>query len=155
MLSDIVEEGVQELDDVRMQVEAALRKKKSGEVLSEEFNQAIAVASDMKSLEKEMKLVAEQASTLSFSSNTIPGGFEPNVVGAFYGVEKGQLSSPVVGNLGVYVVSPMEFKESKVPMELTSLKNQLESQLQPRASFEAFSALKALSDIEDNRIKFY
>lgn len=155
MLSDIVEEGVQELDDVRMQVEAALRKEKSGEVLSEEFNQAIAVASDMKSLEKEMKIVAEQASTLSFSSNTIPGGFEPNVVGAFYGVEKGQLSSPIVGNLGVYVVSPMEFKESKVPMELTSLKNQLESQLQPRANFEAFSALKALSDIEDNRVKFY
>ena len=102
-----------------------------------------------------MNLEAEQASTLSFSSNTIPGGFEPKVVGAFYGVEKGQLSSPIVGNLGVYIVSPLDFKESEVPKELTSLKKQLEAQLQPRASFEAFSALKSLSDIEDNRVKFY
>ena len=155
MLSDIVEEGAQELEEVRMQVESALRKKKSGEALVEEFKQALLEATDVNSLEKEMKLVAEEASTLSFSSNTIPGGFEPKVVGAFYGVEKGQLSSPIVGNLGVYVVSPLDFKESEVPKEFTSLKKQLEAQLQPRASFEAFSALKALSDIEDNRVKFY
>jgi hypothetical protein len=155
MLSDIVEEGTQELEDVRMQVESALRKEKSSQAIVAEFSQALASATDMNSLGKQMNLASEQATTLSFSSNTIPGGFEPNVVGAFYGVEKGQLSAPIIGNSGVYVVSPSDLKDSQVPKEYSSLKKQLEAQLQPRANFEVFNALKAMSDIEDNRVKFY
>ena len=85
----------------------------------------------------------------------IPGGFEPNVVGAFYGVKQGQLSNPVVGNSGVYVVSTESIKETAAPKDLTALKKQLESQLQPRANFEAYNALKELAEIEDNRSKFY
>jgi hypothetical protein len=155
MLSDIVEEGTQELEDVRMQVESALRKEKSSQAIVAEFSQALASATDINSLGKQMNLASEQATTLSFSSNTIPGGFEPNVVGAFYGVEKGQLSAPIIGNSGVYVVSPSDLKDSQVPKEYSSLKKQLEAQLQPRANFEVFNALKAMSDIEDNRVKFY
>ena len=155
MLSEIVEEGTQELEDVRMQVESALRKEKSGKYLVKEFSEALSLSTDMSDLEKRMGLVSEEVSTLSFSSNTIPGGFEPNVVGAFYGVEKGRLSAPIIGNTGVYVVSTTDIKESQVPKEYTSLKKQLESQLQPRANFEVFSALKEMSDIEDNRVKFY
>jgi hypothetical protein len=155
MLSDIVEEGTQELEDVRMQVESALRKEKSSQAIVAEFSQALASATDINSLGKQMNLASEQATTLSFSSNTIPGGFEPNVVGAFYGVKKGQLSAPIIGNSGVYVVSPSDLKDSQVPKEYSSLKKQLEAQLQPRANFEVFNALKAMSDIEDNRVKFY
>ena len=155
MLSDIVQEGTQELEDVRMQVESALRKEKSSQAIVAEFSQALASATDINSLGKQMNLASEQATTLSFSSNTIPGGFEPNVVGAFYGVEKGQLSAPIIGNSGVYVVSPSDLKDSQVPKEYSSLKKQLEAQLQPRANFEVFNALKAMSDVEDNRVKFY
>jgi hypothetical protein len=155
MLSDIVEEGTQELEDVRMQVESALRKEKSSQAIVAEFSQALASATDINSLGKQMNLASEQATTLSFSSNTIPGGFEPNVVGAFYGVKKGQLSAPIIGNSGVYVVSPSDLKDSQVPKEYSSLKKQLEAQLQPRANFEVFNALKAMSDVEDNRVKFY
>jgi peptidyl-prolyl cis-trans isomerase D len=138
-----------------MQVESALRKEKSSQAIVAEFSQALASATDMNSLGKQMNLASEQATTLSFSSNTIPGGFEPNVVGAFYGVKKGQLSAPIIGNSGVYVVSPSDLKDSQVPKEYSSLKKQLEAQLQPRANFEVFNALKAMSDIEDNRVKFY
>tara|TARA_Y100000385_G_C13108100_1_gene649715 strand:- start:3409 stop:5196 length:1788 start_codon:yes stop_codon:yes gene_type:complete len=155
MLSDIIEEGTQELEDVRMQVESALRKEKSSQAIVAEFSQALTSATDINSLGKQMNIASEQATTLSFSSNTIPGGFEPNVVGAFYGVEKGQLSAPIIGNSGVYVVSPSDFKDSQVPKEYSSLKKQLEAQLQPRANFEVFNALKAMSDVEDNRVKFY
>jgi hypothetical protein len=155
MLSDIVEEGTQELEDVRMQVESALRKEKSSQAIVAEFSQALTLATDINSLGKQMNLASEQATTLSFSSNTIPGGFEPNVVGAFYGVEKGQLSAPIIGNSGVYVVSPSDFKDSQVPKEYSSLKKQLEAQLQPRANFEVFNALKEMSDVEDNRVRFY
>lgn len=155
MLTKITEEGTQSLDDVRFQLEAAVKREKSAEVLKEEFNKFLSTATNLDELAKEMSLVPESASLLSFSSNSIPGGFEPNVVGAFYGVEQRQMSTPIVGNSGVYVVSTESIKESPAPKDYTALKKQLESQLQPRADFEVYNALKELAEIEDNRAKFY
>lgn len=155
MLTNITKEGIQSLDDVRFQVEAAVKREKSAVALKEEFNKSLSNTSNIDELAKAMSLVPETASLLSFSSNSIPGGFEPNVVGAFYGLEQGQLSNPVVGNSGVYVVSTEATKESAAPKDYTALKKQLESQLQPRANFEVYNALKELAEIEDNRSKFY
>ena len=155
MLTNITEEGTQSLDDVRFQIEAAVKREKSAETLKEEFNKSLSSTSNIDELAKAMNLVPETASLLSFSSNSIPGGFEPNVVGAFYGTEQGQVSKPVVGNSGVYVVSTEAIKESAAPKDYTALKKQLESQLQPRANTEVYSALKELAEIEDNRSKFY
>ena len=79
--------------------------------MKEEFNKSLSSTSNIDELAKSMNLVPESASLLSFSSNSIPGGFEPNIVGA-YGTDKGQLSKPIVGNSGVFVVSTEEVKES-------------------------------------------
>ena len=155
MLTKITEEGTQSLDDVRFQVEVAVKREKSAEALKEEFSKSLSNTNNIDELAKAMSLVPETASLLSFSSNSIPGGFEPNVVGAFYGVEQGQLSNPVVGNSGVYVVSTEAIKESAAPKDYSALKKQLESQLQPRANIEVYNALKELAEIEDNRSKFY
>jgi hypothetical protein len=155
MLTNITEEGTQNLEDVRFQVELAVKREKSAEALKEEFSKSLSNSDNIDELAKAMNLVSETASLLSFSSNSIPGGFEPNVVGAFYGTEQGQLSNPVVGNSGVYVVSTEAIKESAAPKDYTALKKQLEGQLQPRVNIEVFNALKELADIEDNRSKFY
>ncbi len=155
MLTNITEEGTQNLEDVRFQVESAVKREKSAEALKKEFNTALSNTSNIDELAKTMNLAPEAASLLSFSSNTIPDGFEPNVVGAFYGTEEGQMSKPVVGNSGVYVVSTEGVKESAAPKDFTALKKQLEGQLHPRANFEVFNALKELAEIEDNRSKFY
>ena len=91
---------------------------------------------------------------MDFNTNAIPGGFEPNVVGAFIGVEKGQVSTPIIGNNGVYVVAVDE-ENSPAEKNYTSLKQQLDIQLKSRANFEVYNAIKELADIEDNRAKFY
>ena len=155
MLTAITPEGTKPLEEVKTQVEIAVKKEKSGKALLEEFNTAIGSATTIEEVATAMDLKTEQVNTMSFSSNAIPGGFEPNVVGAFYGIEKGQLSKPVKGNNGVYVVYADDFIASKAPKDLTSLKKQLDGQIKPRANFEAANALRELTDIEDNRAKFY
>jgi hypothetical protein len=155
MLTSVSAKGTQALEEVSVQVEIAVKKEKSGEALIAEFNSQLSSAKTIDDIATAMSLTTEQVNTMAFSSNAIPGGFEPNVVGAFYGMEKGQLSSPVLGNNGVYVVYADDFIASTAPKDLTALKKQLEGQLQPRANFEATNALKALADIEDNRAKFY
>ena len=155
MLSNIVEEGTQDLEEVSFQIEVAVKREKSAKVLTEEFNNYLAKASNIDDLASAMNLVPEQVNTMSFSSNTIPGGFEPNIVGAFYGMEKGQISKPIVGNNGVYVVYADDFIEATATNDYTALKKQLEGQLQSRVAYEVNAALKELSNIEDNRAKFY
>ena len=155
MLSNIVEEGTQDLEEVRLQIEIAVKREKSGEALTEEFNNHLIKTSNIDDLAAAMNLATEQVNTMAFSSNAIPGGFEPNVVGAFYGMEKGQMSKPVIGNNGVYVVYADDFIETTAPKDYTALKKQLEGQLQPRVAYEVNAALKELSNIEDNRAKFY
>ena len=155
MLTAITPEGTQPLEEVKTQVEIAVKKEKSGKALLEEFNTVIGSATTIEEVATAMDLKTEQVNTMSFSSNAIPGGFEPNVVGAFYGIKKGQLSKPVKGNNGVYVVYADDFIASKAPKDLTSLKKQLDGQIKPRANFEAANALRELTDIEDNRAKFY
>jgi len=155
MLTDVSPEGTQDLEEVSAQIEIAVKKEKSGEALIAEFNSNISSAKTIDEVATTMSLTTEQVNTMAFSSNAIPGGFEPNVVGAFYGMEKGQLSKPVLGNNGVYVVYTDDFIASAAPKDLTAIKKQLEGQLQPRANFEATNALKELADIEDNRAKFY
>lgn len=155
MLTGVTPEGTQSLEEVSAQIEIAVKKEKSGEALVAEFNKHLSSAKTIDDIATAMSLTTEQVNTMAFSSNAIPGGFEPNVVGAFYGMEKGQLSSPVIGNNGVYVVYTDDFISTAAPKDLTALKKQLEGQLQPRANFEATNALKELADIDDNRAKFY
>ena len=155
MLSSIVEEGTQDLEEVRLQIEIAVKREKSGDALTEEFKSHLEKASNIDDLAAAMNLVPEQVNTMAFSSNAIPGGFEPNVVGAFYGMEKGQISKPVIGNNGVYVVYADDFIETTAPKDYTALKKQLEGQLQPRVAYEVNAALREISNIEDNRAKFY
>lgn len=156
MLTDISEEGTQDLEEVRFQIEMALKREKSGEALVESFNKELASASTIEELAAAMDLAPQQVSDVNFNTNAIPSGFEPNVVGAFCGVEKGQLSKPVIGNNGVYVVSAEDAKESdEATKNYTSLKQQLDVQMKSRANFEVYNALKELADIEDNRAKFY
>ena len=83
MLTAITPQGTQPLEEVKTQVEIALKKEKSGKALLEEFNTTIGSATTIEEVATAMDLKAEQVNTMSFSSNAIPGGFEPNVVGAF------------------------------------------------------------------------
>lgn len=155
MLTGISEEGTQDLEEVRFQIEMAIKREKSGDALSEAFNKGLVEAKTIEELASSMNLVPQQVNDINFNTNAIPGGFEPNVVGAFCGTEKGQVSSPIIGNNGVYVVSVSDLKVPSTAKNYSSLKQQMEPQIKSRANFEVYNALKELAEIEDNRVKFY
>ena len=155
MLTNITEEGVQPLEEVRPEIEIAVKREKSSQSLTEEFNQQIEKTKSFEELTTAMNMTAEKASLMSFTSNVIPQGFEPSVVGAFYGLEEGQMSQPIVGENGLYVVVLDETKRSAAPKNYSSIKKQLEGQKNSRPSNSVFSALKEKASIEDNRAKLY
>ena len=120
-----------------------------------EFEDSLKVYSEFEILAEKMNLSIENTSFLNFSNNSIPTGFEPKVVGAFYGVEKNLASNPVVGESGVYIVCVDSVEINNVEKNYNSIRKQLDPQFQLRANYELNSALLDLADIDDDRSKFY
>ncbi len=148
------EEGTASLDDVRPQIEAAVRREKkaariAGGLKGNTLQEVAASA-------KDSVLYAQH---INFNTPFIPNaGFEPQVVGAAFNSELkgGKLSAPVYGNSGVYVLrvdsvftEPVDSsaRPQQLQMEQSALQQQVLSQL--------LDVLKKQGDVEDNRLKYF
>ena len=155
MLTNIVDNEYKTLDDVKQEIELEVKKIKSSRKLIAEFEDSLKIYSEFEILAEKMNLSIENTSFLNFSNNSIPTGFEPKVVGAFYGVEKNLASNPVVGESGVYIVCVDSVEINNIEKNYNSIRKQLDPQFQLRANYELNSALLDLADIDDDRSKFY
>ena len=151
MLTNIVDNEYKTLDEVKQEIELEVKKAKCSRKLIAEFEDSLKVYSDFEILAEKMNLSIENTSFLNFSNNSIPTGFEPKVVGAFYGVEKNLASNPIVGESGVYIVCVDSVEINNIEKNYNSIRKQLDPQFQLRANYELNSALIDLADIDDDR----
>ena len=102
-----------------------------------------------------MNLEIMSANEVNYSTYRIPGaGSEPKVVGAAIELEENQLSYPIKGENGVYLIQVTTTNQSE--NTTPSLVKQRELQrMQRTAPYEAYTALKEAADIQDKRYKFY
>lgn len=151
-LEKINESGPAPLEDVRVRVEYMVRMNKK----AEQFKSQMSGMNDLGSLASQLGLSVENAKDVTFTSPNIPNmGMEPEVVGKAMSLESGQMSVPIQGKNGVYVIQ-MEDKtgggEPIIAVTRNSMERGLTSQIDNGA---VFNALKEKSEIEDNRSKFY
>jgi len=154
-VSGIREKGVAPLEQVRAEIELNVKKEKKAVKIIEQFQTAMGSAENIEDLSIETGLAAQQASNISFTSVSLPGaGIEPRVLAAAAVLPAGQLSQPVTGNIGVYVLVVTNINETE-ESDLASIRTRMTSQRESQANFEAFSALREAADIKDNRAKFF
>ncbi len=154
-LAGVREDGLAPLDQVRAQVELEVKKEKKAEKLSAEIDALLASANDISSLGLEMGTSVQQANNISFSSVSLPGaGIEPSVIAAAAVLPADQLSKPVRGNNGVYVIMVTNVIEDG-NTNLLSIKTRMTSLKESQANFEAYNALREAANIEDNRARFF
>jgi peptidyl-prolyl cis-trans isomerase D len=147
------EEGAAPLDKVRNRVEFMARQQKKAEVFKEELSGA----SNIGDLAAKTNLSVENAKDISFSSPAIPEvGLEPVVIGKAMSLEQGQMSVPIEGNAGVFVIQ-LENKvvpggEPEIAQTRTTNFRGLQTRVQNGAVLDA---MRKEAEIEDNRSKFY
>lgn len=155
-LTEVREEGIAPLEQVKEQVEKAVIKEKKAERLIQDFNAAVSSANTIEEIAKKVNASAESVSNINFSSFSIPGiGREPKVVGTAFGLPKDKISAPVKGETGVFVFKVTDIKEPEPITDYSFYKNQLATNLTNRVSYEVFEALKENANITDNRYQFY
>jgi len=96
------------------------------------------------------------ASDITFNSSVISGlGSEPKVVAAAMALDKGQVSEPIEGDFGVYVIKVTDVDDPGDAPTLSLSKGALETSLRNGVNANLFTALKKAYDVKDERYKFF
>ncbi len=145
------EKGVASLNTVKARVEIEVRKEKKAQQLIEKMSGK----SDLNQLVSGVGATLSDAKDISFETYSIPGvGFEPAVAGAATALESNQVSKPVAGTNGVYVVK-VNSVTTGTDQDLAANKLKLAASISYRANMYAFEALRENAKIVDKRAKFY
>ena len=154
MLSRVKEskDGYASYEAVREQAEAgALRDKKAAQLVA-------SLAGGGNSLAEIAQAKGEgvqRAASVSFTSYAFGNvGYEPAAIGTAVALGKeGEMSAPVEGNNGVYVLQSEAVVTEAVDAE--QLREGAQQTLRMRSGYEAYEALKLMSKVIDRRGKFF
>ncbi len=150
-LKGIQKAGMPLLKDVKDEIEPDVVTWKKAQLIAER----VKGKSDLSTLAAQFQLQVDTALNVKFSSSSVQGiGQEPKVIAAIFLTPLTQVSGPIIGDSGVFVVKPLE--ETPVPamavdqvrrMQLTSLQSNV------RARF--MQALRKKANIKDYRANFF
>ncbi len=152
VLTSIKKEGLQDIDDVRLEVENLVRDQKKSEKLLEEFSNY----STLDEISTNYGYNIKTVEGINFSSSQVPTlGDQPAFVGASFAIEEGQTTRAFLSNKDVYIVKVDKVIAGPENPDFSVSKNSLINNLKGRASYQVYQSLVDLFDVKDNRIKFY
>jgi len=150
-LSEVREEGTATMDQVAIQVELGAKKKKKAAMFMDEMNGS----ASLDALATQIGGALESATGVSFSALSITGmGQEMRVNGMLSTLQNGQMSIPIEGQNGVYVVQVATVTSAPETTDYSIYKAQLTQQY-TAASGQLLEALKDKMGVVDERYKFY
>ena len=145
------EKGIASFIVAKPRVELEVKKEKKAQQLIEKMSGK----TDLNQLASDLKVTVGEAQNISSESYSIPGvGFEPAIAGASTILEANQVSKPVAGATGVYVVKAISVNTG-TDSNIASSKQRLAASINYRANMLAFEALRENAKIVDKRSKFY
>lgn len=146
-------EGLATLDDVnvRQEVDRIVRNKKKAEVLKK----ALAGVTTLDAVAQKYGVQVETSKALAYGVPFLGQTVEPKVAAVANILPANQLSAPIAGNEGIYVIN-VNAKTAAPALGDPKMASVRESQrMAGRFLGMVIPALKEKSDIEDNRSQFY
>lgn len=126
-----------------------VKNRKKAEVITSKMVQA---AGDLSAIANTWGIQVDTARGTSMSQ----AGSEPRVVGAAFSLAKDAVSAPVLGNSGVYVISPLTDKpQIQLPADLTLFRRQAVSTAMSTLRISLMDAMKKAAEVDDFRGRFY
>jgi len=150
-LAEVREDGIAPMEQVEIQVTLGAKKKKKAALFIEEMTGA----TSLDELAQKIGGTVDAAPSVSFSSYAIPGmGQEPRIIGMASTLQQGQMSIPIEGQTGVFVILVESVTPAPETTDYSGIKSQLEQGFIGLGGI-AFEALKEKFDVVDRRYKFY
>lgn len=154
-VTDIKEDGIASIEQVKQQLIVQVKKQKKAELIAKEMQTALNENNSLDFLADKLNTEVKEATDITFRSYSVPNaGIEPNLVAVATAMDIDKVSSPIKGNNNVFVIKVKSVSKDE-DTNITRQKVQTLTQLQNRANYEAFEALKESANIVDKRAKFY
>ncbi|WP_372649265.1 peptidylprolyl isomerase [Draconibacterium sp.] len=155
ILASKTEKGIAPFEDVKARVELAVTKEKKAELLVEKAEAALNGNADLAAAATALDTEVQTANAINFNSFSVPGiGLEPAVIGTVAALDVDEVSEPIAGNNGVYVVMPTSVSEG-AGVDVAAEKMRLAQTNTYRVGSEVFNVFRNSVEIEDKRAKFY
>ena len=149
-ISDVKAAGTATMDQVEIQVDLGAKKKKKAEMFIAEMQGATNLSDLAAKVGPE-----ETASNVNFAAYAIPGlGQEMSVNGVISTLDKAQISAPIEGQTGVFVVQIKAVTPAAETTDYSAIKTQL-NQNNGSATGQLLEALKEKYGVVDQRYKYY
>ena len=153
VLTKSIEEGDMPYEEVTENYEFLVKKEKKGAMLAE---QAKAYGTDYQKMIDNLKGEKATVDNITFESRGLGNfGYEDKVIGTVMGMKEGEISEPIVGGNGLYVVKVTKETPSTTTTDFSSIVREYRSKYNNQILNNSYPALKETFEVEDNSILFY
>lgn len=152
-LERVNEKGVMSLETVKRIVELEYIDAKKAEQIQSELGSFTSVDEAAKN----MGVAVKTASNVNFAMSSLPGGLgrENLLFGTAIGMNEGEISEPIVGDRGVFVIRVDKKTDAPIEADLSVTKRQQTETYTSRVNGQVFQALRDNAGIEDTRARYY
>jgi peptidyl-prolyl cis-trans isomerase D len=161
-VSDVRAEGVRPLDEVKNLVRGMVLKEKKLEKLRpqvEEFYKKLTSSSSLiAAAQMQPEVIAQNTGAFKATDMITGVGREPKFTGTAMALKPGEISKPIDGNRGFYIIkliSKSEIDTTRYSVERESLRSQLLQEKRQQALSQWQTDLREKAVIEDHREKFF
>ena len=128
-----------------------IRKEKKAEIIKNRIN-----SKDIDYIADNENQAIKSAVALNMKNPTLSGaGLEPLVIGTAFGLDEGNISEPISGNKGVYIVQVTKITPATELNSYQATANRVGKAKENAVNSQLLNALKDAAEIEDNRAIFY
>ena len=150
-LKSIQPKGTPSVAGIKEELEPFVFNEKKAALIKSEIS-----GNDLAAIASKFDVKVDTAKSVSLANGAIPKiGQEPAVVAAAYKLNTNEVSQPIVGKSGVYVVQLTNKITPPAASNLATTKNSLARSTKSIVKAKLLTALKKKADIEDNRAKFW
>ena len=150
-LKNISDAGMPAVADVREDIEGFVRNQKKGEILSGKIS-----GQDLGAIASQFDGDEGSAENVTFESPFVQGlGNEPKVIAKAFSMDVNQVSDPIVGANGVYIIKVTNKPAVGTATNIPQLRKNSMASAQTQVTSRLMQAMKKNADVEDLRSKFY
>ncbi|MCB0586901.1 MAG: peptidyl-prolyl cis-trans isomerase, partial [Phaeodactylibacter sp.] len=150
-LKSIQSAGLPSVDNIKDEIEQLVINEKKGEMISQRIQ-----GDNLEAIAANFSTQLDTARNVIFNSTFLPSlGNEPKVIGTAFTMEQGQVSGPITGKSGVFVVKVIRKPTPGSATNIPQLRRSLSSPVRSQVPAQLIQAMKKNAEIEDNRSRFY
>jgi peptidyl-prolyl cis-trans isomerase D len=155
LLTEKTEDGEPTFEAVKELMEEEVKKEKKAEM----YTKIMSEGKNLEEVASAAETTVQSANDLALNAAAMPGGGanELKVIGTAFYLKQGEMSLPIEGLTGVYVIAPTTAITPATPKEDYSADKQtIITRLQGRVmgGFGVYNAMLEAADIKDERIKY-